>query len=93
MDGLKGDDMEFENYIAYKYVRLDSDELRFCISKIGGASHKALANGEVAISAGVIGIYPNKFAMIDQGSMSLDMLYSEDSDILLLEKATGRKIK
>lgn len=86
--------MVFKDFEAYKYVRLKSDELRFCESRNCGLSHKDLVkDGEVAISAGLILIRPENFTFIDRGSMTLSLFGSLDSDFPLLEKITGRKFE
>lgn len=42
-------------------------------------------------SADIIGIYKNKFVLIDEGSMSLNIYSSLESDMKLLENITKRK--
>uniref|UniRef100_A0A6M3K5B3 Uncharacterized protein n=1 Tax=viral metagenome TaxID=1070528 RepID=A0A6M3K5B3_9ZZZZ len=80
--------MKFKEYEAYKYIRLESDEFRFTILRVfGGVLHKELVKeGEVAISAGTISIYPDYFSLLNEGSGSLHIFGSKDSDFPLLEK-------
>jgi hypothetical protein len=83
--------MEFENFVAYKYVRLSTDEFRF-VKAFGSIIHKDLVQeGEIAISAGLISIYPDKFSVIDTGSMTLKIYSSRPDDNTFIEKLTGKK--
>lgn len=83
--------MEFKNLTGYKYVRLSTNEFRFTELRVCGEAHRDLVQeGEQAISAGVIGIFPNKFIFIDNGSMTLKIYGSLEDDKELLEKITGR---
>jgi hypothetical protein len=84
--------MEFEDTVCYKYVRLSTNEFRFVAMSIYGLKHKDLVKeGEKAISAGIIGIYPNKFTFIDKGSLSLNLYSCCNDDTKLLEEITKRK--
>ena len=85
--------MEFENFFVYKYVRMKTDEFRFeKLSKMGnGKTHKELANAEPAISAGTIMTLPGEFVYISEGSVSLDIFHSLESDEKFLETLTKRK--
>jgi len=84
--------MEFTDYEAYKYVRTSNDNFRFEKLSCFCRTHKELIQeGEVAISAGVIGIYPGKFTFIDRGSQTLCLFFSLESDIKFLEIITKRK--
>lgn len=84
--------MEFEDYTAYKYVRLANDEIRFERLRAFCRTHKDLIKeGELAISAGTIGIYPTKFTFVDRGSTTIELFSSLESDIQLLETITQRK--
>ena len=85
--------MEFENFFVYKYVRMETDEFRFeKFTDLGGSkTHKELANGEPAISAGTIITLPGEFVYIAEGSVSLDIFHSLESDEKFLETLTKRK--
>jgi hypothetical protein len=86
--------MIFEEWIAYKYVRLDADEFRFSECYSGGGNHINLVKeGEKAISAGLIGVRPNEFSIIMEGSQSLKINSSMKSDIPLLEKIINKPFK
>jgi hypothetical protein len=86
--------MTFEEFTIYKYVRLDTDELRFTVMKLHGKSHFDLVNAdEKAISAGTIFIRENWFNIINYGSLTLKIRGSLDSDIPLLEKVIGKPFK
>jgi hypothetical protein len=86
--------MEFEDYIAYKYVRLNTDEFRFTELLARGLSHCDLVKeNEVAFSAGIIAIYPEHFSLFSTGSMTLKIGWSHKSDFPLLKKIIGKEFK
>ncbi len=85
--------MEFTDCAAYKYIRTSNDEFRFEKLSCFCRSHKDLIKeDEFAISAGTIGIYPNKFMFVDRGSITLNLFSSLESDIKFLETITKRKV-
>jgi hypothetical protein len=86
--------MEFEDYIAYKYVRIDTDEFRFTELLAGGPSHCDLVKeNEKAFSAGIIAVYPEYFSLFSTGSTTLKIGWSHESDFPLLEKIVKKKFK
>jgi hypothetical protein len=88
--------MEFEESKVYKYVRLDTGELRFCPGgSAGSPSHKSLVKEtDRVLSAGTIGVLPgDKLLMLDEGSMTLNLCAGLSSDRPLIEKETGRKFR
>uniref|UniRef100_A0A6M3LI90 Uncharacterized protein n=1 Tax=viral metagenome TaxID=1070528 RepID=A0A6M3LI90_9ZZZZ len=86
--------MTFKEYVAYKYVRLKSDEFRFTTLVAFGNTHRDLVKaGEIAISAGTISIYPKHFSLLNGGSESLHIYGTKDDDFPLLEKVIGKPFK
>ena len=86
--------MKFKKYEAYKYIRLESDEFRFAVLRLFGKTHKELVKeGEIAISAGTIGISQNGFFLLDGGSISLNIPWPKGSDFPLLEKIIGKSFR
>lgn len=86
--------MEFEDYKAYKYIRLATDELRFTEMRLGGKAHCDLVNpGDKVISAGCIGVYPEYLKIVGVGSISLSVRDSLPGDYWLIEQVIGKKFK
>jgi len=63
--------IEKERFLCLKYVRLENDEFRFC--QIMQDHSSVVADGEKAISAGIIGIKKNSFKFTSTGSMTLKL--------------------
>jgi hypothetical protein len=72
---------------------MSTDEFRFeKFTEFGESkTHKEMANGEPAISAGTIMTLPGEFVYIAEGSVSLEIFHSLKNDIEFLETLTKRK--
>jgi hypothetical protein len=79
---------ELKDYDQYKYVRMEDDSFRF----IGVYSNHSdiVEKDEKAKSAGMIGILEDYFALIQPGSVTLEIKTACD-DMTLLERLLDKR--
>jgi hypothetical protein len=83
---------ELKQYLAQhnqkdwlKYVRMNSGEFRFISLGTMQQHSTVVSEGETAVSAGTIQVYPNRWCYEGYGSSTLDLLSLSSDECLLTE--------